>query len=101
MKAMLLLTASGALVILISYPSITHPALIQRLHRKGISKFIAYQIPIELVRQRYGGHFNVVQPTLDEVDGLRVLDLDGQRAFKLFRFAEMDGPIVQEGEAAE
>ncbi|CAH2602944.1 Cytosolic protein [Rhodovastum atsumiense] len=101
MNAMLLLTTSGALVFLTSYPTITDAALLERLQRKGIGKFISFEIPIELVRQRYGGHFAVVAQTLDEVNGLRMLDLDGQRAFKLFRFDELQGPIVQDGAAAE
>ncbi|CAH2604034.1 Cytosolic protein [Rhodovastum atsumiense] len=101
MNAMLLMTASGSVVYLTSYPSITDPALIQRLHRKGIGKFIAYEIPVELVQQRYGGHFTVIRQTLEEQNGLRMLDLNGQRAFKLFRFEELKGPILHEGELVE
>ena len=97
MKAMLLLTASGPLVILTSYSSAMDPRLLERLAQKGISKFVAYEIPIELARQRYGGHFLVVEHDLHESDDLRVLDFDGQRAFQLFRFAELGAPIVHEG----
>jgi ABC-type multidrug transport system ATPase subunit len=97
MKAMLLLTASGALVILTSHQSATDPGLLDRLRVKGIGKFIAYEIPVELVRQRYAGHFSVVEKNLDESDDLRVLDFDGQRAFKLFQFSELGSPIVHEG----
>jgi hypothetical protein len=100
MKAMLLLTANGALVILTSYPSAQDPGLIQRLQQKGIGKFIAYEIPVALVSDRYGGHFVVVQHALDQTDDLRVLDFDGQRIFKLFKFAELGTPIVQEGSVA-
>lgn len=100
MKSMLLLTASGALVILTSYPSPLDPGLLGRLRLKGIGKFVAYDIPIELVRERYAGHFTVVHHALDETDDLRVLDFDGQRIFKLFRFAELGTPIVHEGLAA-
>jgi len=42
----------------------------------------------------------VVEKNLDETDDLRVLDFDGQRAFKLFRFAELGSPIVHEGSPA-
>ncbi|CAH2600736.1 Cytosolic protein [Rhodovastum atsumiense] len=99
MKAILLLTASGAVVFLSTYPSLTHPGLLKRLKRKGIGKFIAYEIPLELARQRYAGHFFVVEQDLDDIDDLRVLDLDGQRAFRLFRFEELGAPLLQEAEA--
>jgi hypothetical protein len=99
MKAILLLTASGALVILTSFASATDRSLLDRLGRKGIGKFIAYDIPLDLARQRYAGHFLTVEQGLNETDDLRILDLDGQRAFKLFRFAELGPPIVHEGEA--
>jgi hypothetical protein len=100
MKAMLLLTANGALVILTSYSSPEDPGLLARLEKKGISKFVAYAIPIELARARYGTHSVMVEHALNETDDLRVLDFDGQRIFKLFRFAELGTPIVHEGGAA-
>lgn len=99
MKAMLLLTAGGALVILTSYASATDPGLLDRLRNKGVGKFVAYEIPLDLARQRYAGHFTMVEQGLNETDDLRVLDFDGQRAFKLFRFADMGSPIVHEGGA--
>jgi hypothetical protein len=101
MKAILLLTASGAMVVLTSYPSVLDPDLLGRLRQKGIGKFLAYEIPVELVRARYGGHFSAVQHALNETDDLRILDFDGQRIFKLFRFAELGTPVVHEGGAAD
>jgi hypothetical protein len=93
MKALMLMTGSGPLVILTSYPSATDPGLLAKLQAKGIEKFVAYEIPLELARQRYGGHFPTVVQDLKETDDLRVLDYDGQRAFRLFHFAEL-GPAV-------
>ena len=55
---------------------------------KGIEKFVAHEVPLELAQARYGGHFNTVERDLRQADDLRVLDFDGQRAFRLFRFAE-------------
>ena len=66
MKSMLLLGASGALVILTSFPSPMHPALLEKLKVKGIRKFVAFEIPLDLAKQRYGGHFAVVQNDLHE-----------------------------------
>jgi len=50
----------------------------------------------ELVRQRYGNHFQVVLRDL-ESDDLRVLDFDGQRAFCHFHLSELGAPILYEG----
>ena len=95
-KTMLLLTGSGAMVILTSSELPTSPALLQELHAKGIDKFIAYDIPIEVARERYGSHFDAVAHDVHETDQLRVLDFNGGRAFKLFKFSELGPPTRYE-----
>ena len=60
MKVAMLFTGSGPIVILTSHESVTHPALLKKLQAKGIERFIAYEIPLELARTRYGGHFITV-----------------------------------------
>lgn len=97
MKTMLLLTASGPIVVLTSHASPLDPALLEKLGARGIRKFIAFEIPTELAQARYGTHFAVVRNDLHETDDLRLLDLDGQHAFGLFRFDELGQPIVHEG----
>lgn len=96
MKAILLLTASGPLVILTSYTSADEPALLAKLRAKGIRKFVSFEIPLALAEQRYGNHFVVVAHDLHETDDLRVLDFDGQHAFQLFAFAELGQPGFHE-----
>jgi hypothetical protein len=76
-------------VILTSHKKIEDPTLLGKLAAKGVEKFISFQIPYELAEQRYGGHFAVVKNDLAESDDLRVLDYNGERAFKLFHFDEM------------
>jgi hypothetical protein len=100
MAAMLLLTASGPLVILSSHASPLDPVLLEKLRVKGIRKFVAFEIPLELAKQRYGNHFTIVANDLHETDDLRVLDFDGQHAYQLLRFAELGQPILHEGEEA-
>jgi hypothetical protein len=96
MKAILLFTASGPLAILTSYDSAVAPGLLLKLRAKGIEKFIAYELPLELAKQRYGVHFEVVEQDVHESDDLRVLDYDGSRAFRLFRFDELGEPVFHE-----
>ena len=97
MHTILLLTASGPLVVLTSHGSALDPVLLEKLKARGIRKFVAFEIPLELARQRYGGHFALVQNDLHETDDLRVLDFDGQHAFQLFRFDELGQPTLHEG----
>ena len=96
MKTYMLITGSGPIVILTSHDSVLDAALVRKLAGKGIEKFIAYEIPIGLARERYGAHFALVQGDLRQTDDLRVLDYDGSRAFKLFRFDELGEPQLQE-----
>lgn len=93
MKAIMLITGSGPLVILTSHDSVTNPALLEKLRAKGIERFFAHEIPLDLAQDRYGGHFKTVLNDLRETDDLRVLDYNGERAFGLFRLDEL-GPMV-------
>lgn len=100
MKAALLFTGSGPLVILTSHESLTHPELLAKLSAKGIDKFIAHEIPVDLAQRRYGTHYGMVIRDLHETDDLRILDYNGQRAFRLFRFDELGAAVRHEGQAA-
>lgn len=96
MKAALLFTGSGPIVILTSHATVTDPQLIAKLQAKGIDKFIAYEIPMDLAKQRYDGHFDMVMRDLSQTDDLRVLDFNGERAFRLFKISELGIPVVHE-----
>lgn len=96
MKVMLLLTGGGPMVILTSMNKSTEPELIKELAIKGIDKFISYEIPLELAKERYGAHFATVARDVHETDRLRVLDFNGQRAFSLFRFEDLGPPTRYE-----
>ena len=98
MKIFLLFTGSSPLVIATSHNSLTDPGLLEKLRAKGIEKFIAYELPPTLVRERYGGHFDVVMKDLHESDDLRVLDFNGERAFRLFHMKELGSPVMFEND---
>lgn len=100
MRCFMLFTGTGPLVILTSHPTIEAPSLLQKLTAKGVAKFIAYELPLGLVKARYGMHFDIVARSLAETDDLRVLDFDGAHALRLFSFAEMTGPTIHEDESA-
>ena len=96
MRAYFLFTASGPLVILTSYDSIQSPELLKKLASKGVAKFIAYEIPVESAKAKYGKHFDIVCQDLYQTDDLRVLDYSGERAFSNFRFDDLGAPIFHE-----
>lgn len=96
MNAVMLFTGSGPIVILTSYSDFREPALLARLADKGIDRFLAWELPMDLARERYGGHFQAVMHNLHESDDLRVLDYNGQRAFRLFRLSELGEAFIHE-----
>jgi hypothetical protein len=96
MHVFFLFTGSGPLVILSSYASVEDPSLLRKLASKGIEKFLAYEIPLSLAKERYAKHFEMVCRDLSQTDDLRVLDYNGQRALHLFTFGEMGTPVTHE-----
>ena len=96
MKAFFLFTAIGPLVVLTSCDSVKNPEFLKRLDAKGVTKFIAYEVPLESAKVKYGHHFDVVCGDLHESDDLRVLDYNGHRAFENFAFGELGSPIYHE-----
>lgn len=98
MKVYFLFTGSGPLVIATSYASIEDPKLIAKLEAKGIFKFVAHEIPLEIAKTRYHGHFEHAEHDLHESDDLRVIDYNGERAFKLFKLKDFGKEILHEPE---
>jgi len=50
----------------------------------------------DLVKRRYGKHFNVILSDLKQADDLRVLDYDGHHVFYNFSIDEFGEPIYHE-----
>jgi len=98
MKAAILFSGVGTMVILTSHESIEDRALLTRLAMKGVSRFIAFEIPVDVAREKYGAHFDVVSRDLHETDDLRVLDFDGRRAMDLLPFDVLGPPIFHESD---
>lgn len=99
MKAYFLFTAHGPLVMLTSYDSIENTALLNKLDSKGISKFIAHEVSVETAKSRYGMHFDIVMQDLHQSDDIRILDYNGERAFRNFSFRELGPAFYYEQES--
>ena len=96
MKTSIIFTGTGPILIMTSYESLTNPAFVEKLAAKGIKKFIAYNLPVEKVKERYAKHFDIIMNDLHQQDDLRVLDYNGHSIFLNFSFAEMGKPVYYE-----
>ena len=96
MKAGIFFTGSGPILILTTYDSFTASAFLDRLRAKGITKFLAREVPLDQVRTKYGTHYNVVMGDLNQTDDLRVMDINGHNVFYNFSFADMGDPVYHE-----
>ncbi len=94
MKAGLLFGPSGPILILISYPAFDSPGLVEMLKNKGIDKYLAFEVPVEACRARYGARFFYVAESLDEKEDLQVLDYNSPHAFYTFKWEEMSNPVM-------
>lgn len=93
MKAGIFFTGSGPILLLTSYESLTDSHLVEKLATKGIKKFIAYEVPVEMVKEKYGKHYTVIMGDLHQQDDLRVLDYDGHHVFLNFDFCALGEPV--------
>ncbi|RJX33873.1 MAG: hypothetical protein C4525_08375 [Desulfarculus sp.] len=96
MKAGIIFTGTGPILVLTSYSSFNEPKFIEKLARKGIMKFIAYELSLELVRKKYGGQYDSIVNDVKQEDDLRVLDYNGHNVFYNFSFKEMGPAIMHE-----
>jgi hypothetical protein len=99
MKAVVVFSGSGPLLLLSSYAQLNDPAFVAKLRAKGISKFIAYEVPLERCVDLYGYRYRDIVKDLQKEDDLRVLDFDGHRIFLNFSLREMGEPVIHEEEA--
>ena len=96
MKAGIFFTGTGPILILTSYNTLEDSNLVEKLATKGIKKYIAYEVPEDKVKEKYGQHYNVILGDLNQTDDLRVLDYDGHHVFYNFSLKEIGEPVYHE-----
>ena len=99
MKTGILFTGSGPILFSTKYDSFTAPEFVARLREKGIGKFIAFEVSLDLVKELYGAHFDAEMKDQHQLDDLRVVDAAGHHVFNNFSFAQFGEPIYYEAEA--
>jgi hypothetical protein len=97
MRAYLVFTGSGPILVLATYPSLMDERLVDKLRYKGIDKFIAYEVDLDAVRERYPQSFDNVARDLDAEEDLRVLDFNGHQIMANFSLDKLGEPIKYEG----
>jgi hypothetical protein len=96
MKACIIFTGTGPILILTSYESFTDSNFAEKLASKGIKKYVACELDNELVRRKYGAQYDKIINDVKQSHDLRVLDYNGHNVFYNFSFKEMGEPIRYE-----
>jgi len=92
-RAYLIFTGTGPILVLSTYPKLTDSRLVDKLRYKGIDKFIAYEVDLAAVRQRYPQAFENINKDLQGVEDIRVLDFNGHQIMANFSLDELGDPI--------
>lgn len=96
MKAGIIFTGTGPILILTTYTSFSEPAFIEKMAQKGIMKFLAYELDTDVVRNIYGRKFDMIMNDVKQPDDLRVLDYNGYNVFHNFSLKDLAPPILVE-----
>ena len=97
MRAFLVFTGSGPILILTTFSGATDERFVAKLRHKGIVKFIAYEVPLAQTREKYGLPFEVIAKDLAGQADLRVLDFNGHHIFSNFKLSEL-GEAIRHGD---
>jgi hypothetical protein len=92
-RAYLIFTGSGPILVLSTYPKLTDERLVSKLRYKGIDKFIAYEVDLDAVKGRYEHSFDNISKDLEKEQDMRVLDFNGHQIMTNFALDELGDPI--------
>lgn len=93
MRAYLIFTGSGPILVLSTYPKLTDERLVAKLRYKGIDHFIAYQVDLEAIEHRYHEAYANVAANLEGNEDIRVLDFNGHHIMASLSFDSLGDPI--------
>jgi hypothetical protein len=93
----LIFTGTGPILVLSTYPTLSDPRLVEKLRYKGIVKFIAYEVALDAIKERYAHAYANVASDLAALEDLRVLDFNGHQIMTNFSLSELGEPIKFEG----
>jgi len=96
MNTAIVFTCTGPILIVSNCDALADSRVIEKLAEKGISKFIAFEVPPDKVREIYGTYFTAALNELSNADDLQVLDSDSYSVFTNFSFEDLGEPIFFE-----
>ncbi len=76
-----------------TYPKLTDERLIAKLRYKGIDKFLAYEVELDAVRERYPSSFENAAADLETSEDIRVVDFNGHQIMSNFSLQQLGDPI--------
>ena len=94
MRAYIVFSGTGPILVLTTYPKLEDTRLLSKLAHKGMVKFIAYEVPLDRVKEIYGAPYEVIAADLERTEDMRVLDFNGHHIFDSFEFVEIGEPIM-------
>jgi hypothetical protein len=101
MTAYLVFSESEPMIVVASRAAVSDGRLVDRLRSSGLTKFIASEIPVERLRERYGVPFEVIEADICEGKDVRVLDHSGRNIFENISLADLGSSLLyEEGRAA-
>ena len=92
-RAYIVFTGTGPILVLSTYTDLKDKRLLEKLRYKGIGNFIAYQVDLGAVRQRYAHSYENVAEDLAQHEDIRVLDFNGHQIMANFSLDELGEPI--------
>lgn len=99
MKAGIFYTESGSILALTTHSFFAHHKLVEKLAEKGITKFIAYEVPIEKVKEKYGKQ-NCMKGKSNSDGDLRIIDDNERQIFKNFSIKDFSEPSKEKIDAS-
>ncbi len=93
LRAYIIFTGTGPILVLSTYPKLTDERLVSKLRYKGIDKFIAYEVDRDAVETRYEHSFANILKDLENDEDIRVLDFNGHQIMANFSLDELGDPI--------
>ncbi len=93
MRAYLIFTGGGPVLALSTFPKLTDARLLEKLRYKGIERFLAYEVALPIVRERYEHTFPRVAAELEGSVDMRILDFNGHQIMANFSLEQLGDPI--------
>jgi hypothetical protein len=100
MTAFLVLTGYPPFIVITAESAVSDGRLAESLQMSGFDKFIAREISLDALRDRYGLPLEVIEAEVNGGKELRVLDSSGTHVFENVSFADLGTCIRYDGAVA-